>query len=42
MMQKMSKRIRILNGSLLKKEEKSKTGPSEMNLAVTKSEYLRS
>jgi len=41
MMQKMSKRIRILNDRLLKKEEKSETGPSEMNLAVTKSEYLR-
>ena len=41
MMQKMSKRIRILNERLMKKEERSGTAPSEMSLAVTKSEYLR-
>jgi CRP/FNR family cyclic AMP-dependent transcriptional regulator len=41
MMQKMSKRIRILNDRLLMKEEKGKPGPSDVNLAITKSEYLR-
>ena len=41
MMQKMSKRIRILNDKLLIKEEKGEPGPSDVNLAITKIEYLR-
>ena len=41
MMQKMSKRIRILNEKLLKKEGSGKSDPSEVNLAITKSEYLQ-
>ncbi|MDH4263995.1 MAG: cyclic nucleotide-binding domain-containing protein [Deltaproteobacteria bacterium] len=41
MMQKMSHRIRVLNEKLLKKETRDKSDRSELNLAVTKSEYLR-
>ncbi len=40
MMQKMSNRIRILNERLLKKDEGNRVGSSEMNLAITQSEYL--
>ena len=41
MMQKMSNRIRMLNEKLLKKEDRSDSDRSEINLAITKSEYLR-
>jgi CRP-like cAMP-binding protein len=41
MMQKMSRRIRILNDRLLTREEKSEAAPSAANLAVAQSEYLR-
>jgi CRP-like cAMP-binding protein len=41
MMQKMSKRIRMLNEKILKKEDGRESDRSEINLAITKSEYLR-
>ena len=41
MMQKMSNRIRLLNEKLLKKEDGGESDRSEINLAITRSEYLR-
>jgi CRP/FNR family cyclic AMP-dependent transcriptional regulator len=41
MMQKMSNRIRILNEKLFNKEDRSEPSRSELDLAITQSEYLR-
>ncbi|MBW1821363.1 MAG: cyclic nucleotide-binding domain-containing protein [Deltaproteobacteria bacterium] len=40
-MQKMSKRIRILNEKILKDTDITRPGNSEINLDITKAEYLK-
>ena len=40
-MQKMSRRIRILNEKILKDTDITRTGNSEINLDITKAEYLK-
>lgn len=40
-MQKMSRRIRILNEKILKETDITRPGNSEINLDITKAEYLK-